>query len=468
MSSKPEMANKVAYKIVKDQDIILYKEDFYKYNNWIWECIELKEEINCNIYDLFMALSFPIPDPAIITMAKSYIWVYSFKQYQKTMKQLSNNKFNGRKWEVNLRSWVYDLATNTTRPYTKEDLVFKSLPFDYNPSPEYFEENKHWVLSTSVFKQFLKSTFYNEDYKQADWQLSEEWRQEQEAIINLIQEWFWYSLLRFNPLEKSLIQFWEWRNWKWTLNEVWKRIIWDNNYSTLALQELNDPWFIWRTKNMFINFSDDLDHSTQLDTWLIKSAISWEEVTSNRKFKDQEQFYFTAKLIMAWNKLPYLKNAWTAVKERFHVLTFKNEFTEENGKLDINLKSNLMVETEWVFYWAMEGLQRLYKNKKFSTPDCVKEDINAYIEEYDLVSLWIEEDENLKFWPSRTERPQKLYDQFSSFWLKSGKHTMSKPSFYRKLEKLGYQRRRFDWYQKFIWIQWWKSDADAQYEFMKW
>ena len=446
----------VTNKLVKHHDVISYNDNFYRYNNWIWELMHHSWDIESLIFNSFINLNLPIPTSWNINEVINMMKPITFNEYRSSI--IQKNDVLKRQWEINTKSWINLLSNLSTKPYTKEDFVFQSLPYNFIEDDE--ARNAYIKANTQGFRKFLTSVFLNDKYKKTDWSYSEEWTDELKNIIKFIQEWFWYSLLPFNPLEKSLIMVWEWRNWKGVLTSVWKEVIGKDNYTTLTLEEVNSPKHLWRTKNKLINFSDDMNSNIQLDTWVVKGAASNEEVTTDQKFKDQEQFFFTAKLIMACNELPYLKKVWPAVKERFQILNFPNVFTQEKGNLNINLKKELVLEAEWIFNWAVEWLIRLHKNQAFTIPNWVKEDINSYMEDYDIVSLWIkEEEEILTNNPLVIESPKKLYGMFSIFAWTSWKQVMSKPKFYKKLELLWYKRIEIDWYEYFKWIKIAKDQA---------
>lgn len=445
-----EQIYSVTSKLVVMDDIISYNGNFYRYNNWIWKLIDHSGDIEATIFNSFIDSKLPIPANQNINEVKTLLKPITYNEYKKSI--IAKSDSLKRNWDIYLNDNILNLKTMKNKQYEKEDFVFQNLPYNFihddEQRREFIQKNTIW------FKSFLTSVFLDDKYLQPDWKYTEEWLLETQNIIKFVQEWMWYSLLPFNPLEKALIMVWEWRNWKWVLTNIWKEVIGKDNYTTLTLEEINDPWYLWLTKNKLINFSDDLNSNIQLDTWVVKGSASNEEVSSNQKFKDQDRFFFTSKLVMSCNELPYLKKVWPAVKERFQILTFPNIFTQDKWNLNINLKHELKEESEWIFNWAVEWLIRLHQNQQFTMPNWVKDDINSYMEDYDIVSLWIKEDEDIVtndlLW---MDSPKKLYWIFSLFAQSSWKQVMSKPKFYKKLETLWYLKVKIEGYEYFRWIK---------------
>ena len=453
---KADQSLAIATDLVTKFDIISLSDDFYQYNEGIWEPLKLRKKVESIIHTAYATRGIGYPTMWQISDTIGVVWIVTYNIYGPQIDTMSSKL--KRAWEIPLRSWLYDIATNTVREYERKDLMFASLPFDLILDEE--ERTNYIRANIWTFKSFITSVFKDEQHTKVDWSQTEEWQTELANTIMFIQEWLWYSFLWFNPLEKTLIMYWEWRNWKWTLNETWKTILWKDNYCTLSAEEINDPRYLWRTKNKLVNFSDDMNTNVQLDTWVIKWAASNEEVSSDRKFRDQDQFYFTCKLIMACNKMPYLRNPWTAVKERFQIMTFKNEFTEDKANLKINLKEDLEKDAEAVFNWAVDWLIRIYKNKKFTVPKSIKEDVQSYMDEFDIVGLWFKEDEDIHIGPDNKIKPNDLYKHFNLFAASSWKQVLSKPNFYKKIEKMGYEKKLHNWYAYFHWLRYWQTENE--------
>jgi hypothetical protein len=61
-----------------------------------------------------------------------------------------------------------------------------------------------------------------------------------------------------------------------------------------------------------------------------------------------------------------------------------------------------------------------------------------------MVGLWLKEEEDLMFGSDFIGSPKKMYQMFSDFAFKSGKQSFAKPRFYKRMNTLGYKRKKIN------------------------
>lgn len=413
--SAAERMHAVALRLYREHSLIHFDSGFFLWNEDVWR-IESDENTYSWIASEWMKMHFsPCVERQKTEIAKM-IRDLTYGDYRKQIK----HKLEGEASNcVSVKSGMLDLVTLETRPRTKEDFIFQKLPFDYVPNPSCPVLSK--FLSTSMgFGWPLSDDADMDDYRK---------------VMNFIQEWMGYTLSPKNPLEKALIMHGEGRNGKGVLQKIWAKIVGKQNVSHVDIVGINDGREVFMTRNKLANFSSDTTAGQQLDTAVIKKAISGEIVTAHEKYKPEYEMQFTAKIIMLCNEMPFVRDGGASVRERFHVLPFNKVFGE--GERDPELLRKLEEEAEQIFSWAVNGLVRLRKRGRFELPQRCKEAAEGHLLENDHIEEWLIED-GCRVAGAKAQRKDawRYYRQWCD---QSGLRAGGKSKFYSKVEKKGFR-----------------------------
>ena len=417
--SKAEKAYIIAKKFVDDLAIINFNDNFYKYNGKIWEYLE-SDFANAMISTNYLQ-EFNAPLTSDIKEVVRNINNISHISFNKQIKEAKDSSFNG---DINLLDNIYNIDTDKLRDYTKNEFKFHHLSFNYDPTKKLSKD------SIKLFTKFLC------DIMEVD--ITGELDKETLLTIGFIQEWFGYSLMAGNKFHKSLIMTGGGRNGKGVLKNIWSKLIGSNNISYIDLHAINDDKYIHKTRDKLLNFSTDLKHGVQLDTGVIKAAVSGEEVTSNEKYKQQHTFNFTAKLIILCNDLPYIKTVGAAVSDRFYVLPFNKTISAE--EMDYDLSNKLEKELEGIFIWAIIGLKRLKTIGSFTPPLLVERRMKQFLYDNDNIEMFLTEQDLV--YPDGKSSKVDLYADYKNFCLSSGYKAMGRNKFYDAMKKKGFKETR--------------------------
>lgn len=411
-TKKTEVFYYLAKRFVHEKNLIYFCGDFYLFNEGVWR-LESLENSRAWITKEYIKDQSDVPRSNDVKEIISLIQAETYEAYRKEIKYLATRQMKN---EVNTLSGVLDLHTLQMREYVKEDFYFAKLPFDYLAEPE-----------CPLMIKFLESSM-----------MVDSGTEEGIRTINFIQEWMGYTLLPSNRLNKALIMYGDGRNGKGVLQYIWSVILGKHNVSYVDIKYINDGSEIWMTKNKLVNFSADLEANQQLDTGIIKRATSEEPITVNEKYKAQYDMPFTAKLVIACNELPYIRNVGAAVKERFLLLPFDRVFTE--SERDPELKYKLEAEAQQIFSWAVNGLQRLNKRGRFDPPDKCTLASSEYLRDNDVVELWLNEGgyEQVGMESLRGD----VWNNFKEYSFDSGHKLMRKGKFFDRLKKKGHGFRQ--------------------------
>jgi len=240
----------------------------------------------------------------------------------------------------------------------------------YSPKRRFFY--KHPVVYDSTIKPNLILQFINDIANG-------------EQDIKTIQELAGYLFWRENKFEKAFMCLGTGRNGKSKLLELFKLMLGTDNVINITLSTLEkDSFSLSYFHNRHANFSPDLSNETLELTGNFKSLVGRDKITANRKFKKPINFDNFAKMVFSTNQLPYTDDQTLGFLSKWILLDFPFFFTEHpegsNQKLkDANIIDKICTSNEMTGFvnWAIEGLQRLLKNKQF-TKSNTENEVKAY------------------------------------------------------------------------------------------
>lgn len=414
---KEKKAQILGKAFVETHNLIYFEKNFYLFNEGIWR---LESDENTEAWIAIEHMKFFENEPPSRTQINEiikYIQVYTYEMYRKEIKYKNENVIRK---AINTKSGILNLETFEVKSYTKKDFCFYKLPFNYLKNPKCPHLMKFLTSSMGYDIEKLNNNEINEYRK----------------TMKFIQEWMGYTMVGGNKFHKALILYGEGANGKGTLQKIWQTVIGKNNCSFVDLKFINEGSQVWMTRNKLVNFSKDLEDGTQLDTGIIKSAISGEEVVANKKYKDQDMMMFTSKLIFACNNLPFIRNAGEAIKRRFYLLHFNRIFKQDEW--DHELDQKLESEAEQIFSWAVNGYRNLMERNYFDPPERCLFSFESYLKQNDSVGTWIEEECTEK--STAKEKPKVMYGKYSDFCRECNIRPIGLYKFYDALEKRGYKK----------------------------
>ena len=260
-----------------------------------------------------------------------------------------------------------------------------------------------------------------------------------EEDADTMQEWIGYMLYRSYFLKRGVICVGMGDTGKTTLLNLIGKFIGEKNISGVSLQKLSsDKFAAAHLYNKHANIYDDLSTSDITDVGAFKIATGGGYIQGEYKFGDQFQFKNHSKLTFATNKIPSTKinDDDMAYYRRWIVFRFDNVFDDKNKDTNKDLIHNLTSgkELSGLLNWALKGLRRLLKNKKFS--------YNKDIEEVKRL-IHINSDDLAKFaeecmyrgseedWMSKDE----LYEHYKEYMALNNLPVVTKMEFGRNITK---------------------------------
>jgi putative DNA primase/helicase len=274
---------------------------------------------------------------------KRVAWIKSYEKKEvidtiKGLTYIEREEINQNKYLIHLKNGIFDLKENKLIDFDPNIISTIQLPINYEKS-----------ANCSKTKKFIKEVVGEDQY-------------------DLIQEMFGYCLLKTYPLNRSFMLHGTGKNGKTTLLNLLIAFLGEENISTASLQEICYNQF--SRKNLYgklANIHDDLPNNKLSSTGYFKMLTGEGYIYADVKHKEGFNFKNSAKMIFSTNDLPESEDTSYAFFRRWETIDFKNTF---DGKdCDPNILEKLTTEEELsgIFNWAVEGLQRLFKNEEFSS-----------------------------------------------------------------------------------------------------
>jgi putative DNA primase/helicase len=215
---------------------------------------------------------------------------------------------------------------------------------------------------------------------------------DQEAI-NVLQEWFGYTLGADTSQQKIMLCIGPKRSGKGTVARVHTALLGKYSVAGPTMSSLSQPFGLEPLipKPLAIisdaRIGQKTDKSTIVERLL---SVSGEDtLTVGRKFKGAWSGRLPTRFMILTNEMPSLSDGSGALVSRFLVLLFPNSFY---GNEDVALTDRLLTELPGILNWAMDGYQRLRVRGHFVQPqnavDVIDEmemlgaPVKAFVHEY--------------------------------------------------------------------------------------
>ena len=195
------------------------------------------------------------------------------------------------------------------------------------------------------------------------------------------------------------------RNGKGKTLSLMKSFVGSENCSNLSLQTLEkDNFAIGELFSKMANLAGDISDTALKETGNLKELTGRDMISAARKFLNRISFQNYAKLIFAANNLPKTYDETLAFFNRWVLIDFVytflpqkeidtlSETEKKRTKLrdeDIIVKITSKDELSGLLNWALDGLDRLLKQRDFSYSSSTKDVKNMWLRKSDSVRAFI-------------------------------------------------------------------------------
>lgn len=329
--------------------------------------------------------------------------------YIRDMKKIRSADIKTNPYIINLKNTRLNIRTGERLAFTPEAIEFDRIPVNYNPSAHCPDLDK-----------MLRRVFCDD-----------------EEIITLFGEIMGYILIKSCDYEKAFIFYGDGSNGKSTILDLIKIFLGSNNYSAIPLDKLSSKFSTAELEHKLANIADDLNDVAIKENGTIKQIISGRSIQVERKGQDPFDMVSYATHIFSCNEIPKSFDKSNGFYRRWIYIPFNARFSATDSDYDPLIKEKITSDNSlsYLLNLAIEGAQRLIKNKGFTEPEKSKLLKEEYKVSNSLVLSWLEEDSKTLDYIINTEM-KFLYSEFCDWCVQSRVKTPTgKQGFNNELRK---------------------------------
>lgn len=336
-------------------------DDFYKYVNGSWEKID-SEEFEA-IVIRYIHTHEKLKDKKIksycadvIATIKSIVLLPKAKQRSFWINEpnlgeitvcLEDGLFNVNKY--------LDGCDDFFTFHTPKFFTTNKLPLKYDP----FSRCDRWL-------KFLDDIFDDKE------------------IITLLQQWFGYNLVPDTSHEKFMIFYGQGANGKGVISRMLFNLLGQENVSCLGLEAIDQTrsFALSALIGKLANIVGELNEVGKASEGLLKTIVSGESITIDRKHKDPISYAPFARFTFSTNVLPRIMDKSDGIARRLLLVQFEKQFLNESEQDKRLLDKKYWIEINElsaIFLWALEGLRELKYRGEFIKPKSVQKAISLYM-----------------------------------------------------------------------------------------
>jgi putative DNA primase/helicase len=206
--------------------------------------------------------------------------------------------------------------------------------------------------------------------------LKQLWADDEEAVCGL-QEFFGYVISGRTDLHKILLLVGPTRSGKGVTARVLKHLIGKANVTGPTLASLGTNFGLQDliAKSLAIISDARLGAANVHQVVERLLSVSGEDtLTVDRKYRDPWTGQLPTRFLVISNELPRFGDASGAIANRFVLLTTRHSFL---GKENPGLTQELVPEMPGILNWALDGLERLQQQGRFTEPESSRDAIVA-------------------------------------------------------------------------------------------
>lgn len=195
--------------------------------------------------------------------------------------------------------------------------------------------------------------------------------------VAMIQEWFGYVISGRTDLQKALMLQGVERSGKGTIARILQKLAGERNSCGPTLNSLTEQFGLWALTDKTLAVIGDArlpKKGTEVITERLLSIIGEDGIQVDRKWQRPWQGKIPARIVLLTNEIPNWSDSAGVLPTRWIVATTTKSYL---GKEDPTLLDRLSAELPGILNWALDGLDRLLKQGKFTVNTATPEIVGA-------------------------------------------------------------------------------------------
>ncbi len=242
---------------------------------------------------------------------------------------------------VSCANGLFDLARRRLVDHTPSLFNFVSVPFNYDPE----------AAEAAAWLEFLASV----------------WPDDPDSIM-LLQEYFGYVLSGRTDMHKMLAVIGPIRGGKGTIARTLTKLVGKGNVAGPTLASLGTNFGLSPVLGKPLAIISDARLGSAPSHIVVERLLSitgGDLLTIDRKYRESYSGRLPTRFVMLSNELPRFTDASGAIATRMLILQLTKSFLNNE---DRTIEGRLVAELPGILNWALEGLDRLTANGRFTVP----------------------------------------------------------------------------------------------------
>ena len=365
--------NEIAEKLLENENIVLYENDLYIYNNGVYSID--KKSIDKKIIQM-------VPD----VTSRFRTEVYQYLQLSPNTNSVNFDRESG---IINFKNGLFNLKD-------------KKL---YKHSPKFFSINQ---ISTNLNLQAPKIQVVDDVLNRLSCGIYER----KQTLLEMIG----YCMTTSVKLQKAFVLYGNKAgNGKNTLLNTINELIGRNNISSVSFKQLNTNRFASSIiKNKILNSGTEMPNDYIEDVSKIKEWITGDYTTIEEKGKQIEGIIPYAKFIFNANELPRTGDKTDGFYRRLQIIPLEYSFTSKDVS---KFNFNELISREALEYLAKISVEAyLNMNENFTNYKESKREVDKYKIENDSILTFMEDKREIQsFFDGRTRYTKEFYSYYENY-----------------------------------------------------
>ena len=314
---------------------------------------------------------------------------------------------------IAFRNGIYDLETDSLKPFSPDIVITNRIPWDYNPA----------AYSELADKTLDKIACHDAE------------------IRTILEECIGSCFYRSNTLGggKAFILTGEGSNGKSTFIAMIQHLLNEENITALDLKELDQKFQNAALFGKLANLGDDISDEFIVNASFFTKLVTGERVQVQNKGEKPFEFNNYAKFLFSANNIPRIKDKTGAVLRRLLIVPFDAEFSKNDPDYDSSIKYKLQEPEvmEYLIVLGIKALKNIIEKQGFTESARVQGQLKEYEETNNPIIGFFDEMQIEEF-QIENEQSDKVYKRYKEYCLANNFNPMSKAEFSKQLcRKLG-------------------------------
>jgi putative DNA primase/helicase len=315
---------------------------------------------------------------------------------------------------ISCTNGLLGLSTRELSPHTPAWFNLVSVPFAYHDDPG---EPVEWL-------RFLESVWGDDA-----------------ASTMLLQEYIGYLLSGHTYMQKMLLLVGPPRSGKGTIGRLLRKLLGRGHVTgpTLAGLATNFGLSPLLGKPLAIVSDARLGKETNVVVERLLSITGEDTLTVDRKYREPWTGKLPTRFVILTNEVPRFRDASGAIANRMLILQLTESFL---GHEDHELDAKIGAELPAILVWALEGLDRLLRNDRFTVPSSSADAITQMMDLASPVGAFVRE--RCRRAPDAQVAVDDLYAAWREWCEMNGHRAGAKSTFGRDLRAVAPEVRIFN------------------------